>query len=265
SLKTCSATAPRCPNRSTASKRRCANSSRSPVRRLSAERISIASTAPAANPEESLPILTVFCAGAAQAVVAGLAVTLEREGSPGIAAQYGGVHALKSRIVAGEAADAVILTDVLIDELIELGWVVRGARIDLGAVPTGIAVRHGAPVPDIADSERLRDTLLNAERVVCPDPAFATAGRALLEVLERLDIADRMRARLAYVSSGYAAISEVAKGRGDRELGVMQLSEIRAHDGVTLVGLLPRELQPAPVVYAAGVKTSAMHAQLGAA
>lgn len=212
-----------------------------------------------------MPILTVFCAGAAQAVVADLAASLEREGSPVIAAQYGGVHALKSRIVAGETADAVILTDVLIDELIELGWVVKGSRIDLGAVPTGIAVRHGTPVPDITDSERLRDALLQAERVVCPDPAFATAGRALLEAIERLEITDRMRSRLAYVSSGHAAISEVAKGCGDRELGVMQLSEIRAHDGVTLAGLLPRELQPSPVIYAAGVTTRAMQPQSAAA
>jgi molybdate transport system substrate-binding protein len=211
-----------------------------------------------------LQVLNVFCAGAAQAVVSDLAAALEREGTHLVAAQYGAVHALKSRIVAGEPADAVILTDQLIDELISLGLVVPGSRADLGSVPTGIAVRRGAPVPEIGSIDELRTALRGAARIVCPDPAVASAGRALLEALTRLEILAELRPRLVYCPSGYAAIAELLRG-GDADLGVMQLTEIRAHDGVTLVGALPPELQQTAVIYAAGLAARTAQPQVAAA
>jgi molybdate transport system substrate-binding protein len=211
-----------------------------------------------------LQVLNVFCAGAAQTVVADLAAALEREGTHRVAAQYGAVHTLKSRIVAGEPADAVILTDRLIDELIGLGLVVPGSRADLGTVPTGIAVCRGAPAPEIGNIAALRAALRAAPRIVCPDPAVASAGRALIEALTRLGILDQVRARLAYCASGYAAVAELLRG-GAGELGVMQLTEIRAHDSVTLVGTLPTELQQDPVVYAAGLAAHTAQPQVARA
>ena len=208
--------------------------------------------------------LKVFCAGAAQAVVAHLAAELEREGAQRVAAQYGAVHALKGRLVAGEAADAVILTDTLIDELIAAGIVVRGSRADLGSVPTGIAVRRGAPRPAIGDAGALRAMLHAAPRIVCPAPAVASAGRALMQVLMRLGIVDAVRPRLALYPSGSAALAALAAG-SDADVGVMQLTEIRAHAGVTLVGPLPDELQPVAVTYAAGLAARAARPQAAAA
>jgi len=208
--------------------------------------------------------LTVLCAGAAQSVVSELAAEMEREGTHRITAHYGAVHALKTRIVAGEPADAFVLTDTLVDELIALGLAVQGSRADLGSVPTGIAVRRGQPIPDVGDRRRLRDALLHADRIVCPDPAFASAGRALVDALSRLDIVDQVAPRLAYTSSGAAAMAELSGGTAERDLGVAQLSEIRAHGSVVLAGIFPSDLQQSPVVYAAGLAASAAQPQLAA-
>ena len=209
--------------------------------------------------------LTVLCAGAAQSVVSELAAAVEREGPYRITAHYGAVHALKSRIVAGEPADAFVLTDTLVDELIALGLAVQGSRADLGSVPTGIAVRRDQPIPDVSDARRLRVALLHADRIVCPDPALASAGRALVDVLSRLDIADQLSARLAYTASGAAAMTELSSSRAERGLGVAQLSEIRAHGGVVLAGIFPADLQHSPVVYAAGLAAGTTQPQLAAA
>ena len=212
-----------------------------------------------------MQVLNIFCAGAAQSVVAELAAALEKEGSHVIAAQYGAVHALKARIVAGDPADFVILTDRLIDELIDSGLVVPGSRADLGPVPTGVAVRRDEPAPDIGSTDQLREALLNAERIVCPDPAVASAGRALLDALARLGILDAVRPRLLYCPSGYAAVERLAAASEAGELGVMQLTEILAHQTVALAGTLPLELQPAVAVYAAGLGANSKHAADSAA
>ena len=212
-----------------------------------------------------MQVLNIFCAGAAQSVVSELAAALEKEGSHVVVAQYGAVHALKARIVAGDPADVVILTDRLIDELIDGGLVVAGSRADLGAVPTGVAVRRDEPVPDIGSADRLRSALLKAERIVCPDPAIASAGRALLDALTRLGILEAVRTRLLYCPSGYAAVARLAAAGRAGELGVMQLTEILAHRTVALAGTLPPELQPAVAVYAAGLGVHSRHAAVSTA
>ena len=82
--------------------------------------------------------LNIFCAGAAQAVVTQIAGKFQRDSGNFVNSNFGAVGAMKARVVAGEAADVIVLTAALIDELIAQGLVVPGSRVDLGRVGTGV-------------------------------------------------------------------------------------------------------------------------------
>ena len=208
--------------------------------------------------EAILATLNIFSAGAAQAVVTQIAEKFQRESGGPVNAAYGAVGAMKARIVAGEPADVIVLTAALIDELIQQGLVVPGSRIDLGKVGTGVAVRAGTPLPDAGHAAALRDSLLAATRIVCPDPAVATAGKVVLNVLDRLGISGEVKARLQYFPNGYAAMAHLAQSTDTREMGITQITEIIANRGVTLVGPLPPELQNI-AVYSVGLAAHSAH------
>ena len=187
-----------------------------------------------------------------------LALDFQRDHHVTIAAHYGAVGAISARVVAGEPADVIILTAGLIDELIERGLVVAGSRSDLGSVGTAFAVRAGVALPDVGNADALRTSLLIATKIVCPDPAVATAGKVLLEVLRQLGIAEQIAPKLEFAPSGNEAIKRIAQGIGTLELGVMQVTEIIAGTGVTLAGTLPRILQ-SKTLYSAGLAVRSAH------
>ncbi|MDP3799558.1 MAG: substrate-binding domain-containing protein [Polaromonas sp.] len=196
--------------------------------------------------------LNILSAGAAQAVVAPLAHKLQLESPVTVNVCYGAVQSMKSRVLVGEPVDVIVLTDALLDELVLKNLVVSDSRTELGTVGTGLAVRAGTPVPDVASLQALRENLLAAEKIVCPDPAVATAGKVLLTVLDRLGISEQTRPRLLYCSSGLEAVAWLAQGTGPREIGVMQMTEIIAGADMALAGPLPAELQ-SQVIYSAGL------------
>jgi molybdate transport system substrate-binding protein len=202
--------------------------------------------------------LNIFCAGAAQAVVTELAGKFQRDSGNFVAANFGAVGAMKARVVAGEAADVIVLTGALIDELIQQGLVVAGSRVDLGKVGTGVAVRAGTPMPDVSDTRVLRGNLLAANRILFPDPAVATAGKVVMSALDKLGITDQVKPRLHLFPNGYAAMSDLAQSDGLLEMGITQITEIVANKGVKLVGPLPAEVQNI-AVYSAGLAARSAH------
>ena len=202
--------------------------------------------------------LNIFCAGAAQAVVTELAGKFQRDSGNFVAANFGAVGAMKARVVAGEAADVIVLTGALIDELIQQGLVVAGSRVDLGKVGTGVAVRAGTPMPDVSDTRVLRGNLLAAKRILFPDPAVATAGKVMMSALDKLGITDEVKPRLHFFPNGYAAMGDLAQSSGLLEMGITQITEIVANKGVKLVGPLPAEVQNI-AVYSAGLAARSAH------
>jgi molybdate transport system substrate-binding protein len=195
--------------------------------------------------------MRILSAGAAQAVVEPLIAVLKREGHD-VAAEFGAVGAMKARLLDGAAADVIILTAALIDELIASAQVVPGSRADLGRVGTGVAVRKGTTLPDVTTIDVLRGNLLAATKIVCPDPAIATAGKVVMQALERMGISEQSKPRLRFFPNGYAAMNWLAASRGQLELGITQNTEIRANNGVTYVGPLPDVLQM-KTMYSAGL------------
>jgi molybdate transport system substrate-binding protein len=208
--------------------------------------------------------LDIYCAGAAKAVTR-RAIDAWREESGGeIDETYGAVGFLKNRLLEGGRPDLIILTAALIDELAASGLVRPGSRIDLGAVGTGIAVRSGAPAPVLATEEDVRAALLAASRIVCPDPAVATAGQVLVDALDKLGIARDVSSRIEFTPSGYAAMDSLAAGTLPGEVGVMQITEIIAHEGVSLAAALPQRLQRM-TIYSAGLAANSDNSVTAAA
>ena len=183
--------------------------------------------------------LRILCAGAARGLVKALEPTLVAETGTGVEGNFGAVGAMKEKLFAGEPCDVIVLTAALIDELAASGQVLRDTVAPLGRVGTGVAVRAGEPLPDIADGIALAKTVCSATGILFPDPARATAGIHFANVLNRLGIYAEVEARLATFPNGATAMRELAQAARPGLVGCTQITEIKYTPGVTLVGPLP--------------------------
>lgn len=149
----------------------------------------------------------------------------------------GGVDAAR-RVAAGESFDAVFLSAEAIDKLVASGHVLAGSRVDLVRSGVAVAVREGAPRPDLSSAEAVR-----AAVVAAPSISYSTgpSGVALARLFERWGIADTVQSRLVTAPPGVPVGSLVASGQV--ALGFQQLSELIHLRGITIVGPLPDDIQ----------------------
>jgi len=174
---------------------------------------------------------------ATRAVLAELAAGYERACGRHVAIEsVGGVDAAR-RVQAGEPFDVVLLAADVIDRLIESGHLKPGSRVDLVCSPVAVAVRAGAPRPDIGSEAAVRQALQSARRL-----SYSTgpSGAHLLRLFERWGIADEIRPRTVQAPPGVPVGTLIA--RGEVDLGFQQLSELMHLEGVDVVGTLPDEI-----------------------
>ena len=208
-----------------------------------------------------MPTLRILSAGAAQAVTERLIEELKRELGCEVVASFGAVGEMKARVTSREPVDVITLTQAMIEELAGAGFVRPGSRVDLGTVGTGVAVRAGASVPDVGDAEHLCSAVLAAGKIVCPDPAIATAGKVVMALMEKLGVAEQVRSRMQFFPNGYAAMRWLAADGGPADLGITQVTEILPNKGVIYAGALPDAFQM-KTVYSAAVAAAAQEPQL---
>lgn len=156
-------------------------------------------------------------------------------------------NAIPARLARGEAADVVILARSGLDRLAADGKVARGTEIDLGLSKIAVAVRAGAPVPDISTPDALRATLTAAKSVAWSDSASGVYIQTTM--LARLGIADQVTPKGRMIPA--TPVGEIV-ARGDAEIGFQQLSELKPVKGIRIVGLLPDSLQKV-TVFSGGV------------
>ncbi len=167
-------------------------------------------------------------------------------------AAVGGVDAAR-RVAAGEAFDVVVLAADALNKLIASGHVLTEGRIDLARSPVAVAVRAGAPQPDIGSEAALRQAVLNARSI-----SFSTgpSGTFLQQQLQRWGIAEAVAPRMVQAPPGVPVGSLVASGQV--ELGFQQLGELAPLPGITVLGTLPEPVA-CITTFAAGVAASCQH------
>ena len=166
--------------------------------------------------------------------------------------QYGLSGTFKKQIEAGEAFDVAIIAPAQMDDLIKQGKIAADTRTNISRHGIGVAIRAGAPKPDISSPDAFKSALLNAKSMAYL-PEGAT-GIHLAKVLEQLGIAEQMKAKIKPQQVVERVVQAVADG--EAELGVAPTPALLSVRGVELVGLLPPELQNY-VVLAAGVASGA--------
>jgi molybdate transport system substrate-binding protein len=175
------------------------------------------------------------------------------------ASMGGAPDSIPSRLQRGEPADVVIMAGPALDELIKQGKVVAGSRVDLARSIIGMAVRAGAPKPDISSVDALKRTLLQAKSIAYS--ASASGVYLSKELFPRLGIADQIKGKSKRIESERVG---TVVARGDAEIGFQQVSELLPIQGIDYVGPLPPEVQQV-TVFSAGVAVGAKEPDAGRA
>jgi len=169
------------------------------------------------------------------------------------------VNAIPIRLARGEPADVLILVGYALGDLVRSGKVVADSRVDLTKSAIGIAVKAGAPRPDISSAEAVKRALLAAKSVAYSDSASGVYVST--EMFQKLGIVDAMKDKAKQIPA--TPVGEIV-ARGEAELGLQQISELRPVSGIDIVGPLPPELQKI-TVFSAGIATVAKEPEAGRA
>ncbi|MGE5090031.1 MAG: molybdate ABC transporter substrate-binding protein [Candidatus Levyibacteriota bacterium] len=222
---------------------------------VAAALLAVALAVTLATPLARAAELTVFVPGAVRAVVTPIAEAWAKAHGDTIKWFAGTAGATEKRAAAGEPFDVVITTAKGIDALTATGKVAAGSRADLGSMGVGVAVRNGAPRPDISTPEAFKHSMLSAKSLMYADPALGgQSGIHTAKVFAELGIADQLRPRTVLLPGAPEGLKRVAAG--EIEIGIGQISEILAAPGVTLVGPFPPALQQS-LTFSAGVSPGA--------
>ena len=198
--------------------------------------------------------IKVLSAGAFKPVVAALAPDFEKQTGHKVTIDNDTAGGLARRITGGEAFDLVVIPPGGVEPLVKAGKVVDGSAVRLARVAIGVAVKKGAPAPDIGSVAAFQEALLKARAVAYIDPAAGgSSGIYLSELFVKLGIADRIKPKAVLVPGGLVAERLV---NDQADIALHQISEILAVPGATLVGPIPREIQNY-TVYAGALGTGA--------
>lgn len=171
---------------------------------------------------------------ATRALLAELAAAYRAHAGVEVAIEsVGGVDAAR-RVAAGEPFDVVVLAADAIDKLTTAGHVLAGSRAGVVRSDVAIAVRAGAPHPEVGSADALRRSLLAARTI---GHSTGPSGTALLQLFELWGVAEALRTRVVQAPPGVPVGTLVA--RGEVEIGFQQRSELMHLDGIDVLGGMP--------------------------
>ena len=197
--------------------------------------------------------LKVLTAGAFKPVLVALQPAFEQQTGHRLTIENDTAGALQKRIAGGERFDVVVSSPASLQPL--AAKLAPEPPRPLARVGIGVAVRQGAPRPDISSVDAFRAMLVNARTVAYIDPAAGgSSGIYLDRLFERWGIAPEIRAKAVLVPGGLVA-HKVADGSAD--VAIHQVSEILAVPQAVLVGPIPAEIQNY-TVYAGAISAQAV-------
>lgn len=178
--------------------------------------------------------------------------------------EYATAGIIRDRIRGGEATDVAIMPRSAFEPLMKEGKITQGSEKRLAQSLIAVAVRSGAPKPDISSVDAVKRSLLAAKSIVYPDPTKGGAtGIHAARVIERLGISEQMKPKTTLVpGSEYADVL----AKGEAEIGIVQPMVVLTFPGVDVVGPLPAELQnTTDFVFLGGVATTSKEPDLAKA
>lgn len=200
--------------------------------------------------------MRVFSSMAVQPAVEILLPTFTRETGIQPAIDWNTAPALVKRLQAGETADLVILNRATMDTMQRAGRILAGSEVTLASSPASVAVKAGAPRPDISTAEALKRTLLAARAISYSDPqAGGASGIHFAKVIEQMGIADAVNAKNRFPPAGGLCARFLPTG--EVELAIQQTPELKQVPGIEIVGSLPAPYQLVTVFVAGIEKASA--------
>src|ERR1700730_15441858 len=199
--------------------------------------------------------IKILSGGAMRSLMVEIVPLFERASGAKVEIEFRLTSVLKKEIEDGVAFDIALLPRPELDGLAQVGKIAAGSTAEVTRSAVGLAVRAGAPKPDIGTVDALKRALLAARSIAYSD---GPSGAYIAGLLERLGIGPEMKPKTRLTSGPVAEL--VAKG--EAEIGMQQIVAILPVKGAELVGPLPSDLQNI-IVYAAGL--AAGRGQRGAA
>jgi len=169
------------------------------------------------------------------------------------------VDAIPVRLERGEPADVLIMVGYALADLAKKGKVVPDSQVDLVRSPIGVAVKAGAPKPDISSADSLKRALLDAKTVAYSDSASGVYVST--EMFKKLGIDEEMKGKARQMPA--TPVGEIV-AKGEAEIGFQQISELKPVAGIEIVGPVPAELQKI-TIFSAGIATVSKEPEAGKA
>ncbi|MEI9803293.1 MAG: substrate-binding domain-containing protein [Pseudolabrys sp.] len=197
-----------------------------------------------------------------KAILTDLTPEFERVSGHKLIVSYAPVPEVKEKIAAGDIADVAIALRPQMDELRKQGKLKDVNNVGRSFI--GVAVRAGAPKPDISSRDALKRTLLPAKSITYSDPPKGgIAGVYTAGLIERLGLTEQLKTKTKLVAPGGGPLVEAVVG-GDAEIAIDQLVSIANKPGIDVVGTLPKEAN-VDIVLAAGVPSGSAQPEAAAA
>jgi len=188
-----------------------------------------------------------------------LAPRFERESGHRLAVNLGPSLVLEKRLAEGEVADVAIVTAPGAADLLGRGKLAAGSLTEIARSLIGVAVPKGAAKPDLGSAEGFKRSLLAAKSIALSKPVGGGAsGAHMAKVFDQLGIAEAMTAKAKYGAGGAAGLAGLVVKRGEADIGIQQMAELMAVDGIDVVGPLPPAIQGA-TLFTAAVTANAAH------
>lgn len=184
--------------------------------------------------------IKVLSAGAIEPGLKAAAAAFQKNTGHAVKITFNTAPQIRKRIGDGEVQDVVIAPPAAIEEFAKTAKLTED-RVNVGRVGMGVAVRPGAPVPDISSAEALKKSVLEAESLVFNR---ASTGIYFENLLKKMGIYEQVEKKATRYADAAAVMEHVLKGKG-KEIGFAPITEILLHrdHGLRLVGPLPAEVQ----------------------
>lgn len=185
--------------------------------------------------------IRVLVTGAPSEAIQQVAATFAKTSGRTVSVDFDKVLVVMDQLAHGDTPDIIVLPERGMDELAKSGKLMPGSRIELARVGIGVAVREGAPLPDISTAAAVRQMLLGASSVVYPPVGGGQTGAYVGRMIMRMGIAGEVEPKTTRLYAIGGGVARVAEGKS--EVGLFNISEIIPVKGAKLVGPLPAELQ----------------------